>query len=118
MRSCNVSIERRVNLSRGSMQVRAGIDCLPALGDDPAWLSMGGKPAMKLAPRAENLMERIALMANLAPRPLLDTQIAFTAARAIMAAAEVGLFEALGKGDQTAEAVAAVCGTDPKATKH
>jgi SAM-dependent methyltransferase len=73
---------------------------------------------MKLAPRAEKLMEGIALMANLAPHPLLDTQIAFTAARAIMAAAEVGLFEALGKGDQTAEAVAAVCGTDPKATKH
>jgi len=63
---------------------------------------------MKLAPRAENLMERIALITNLAPRPLLDTQIAFTAARAIMVAAEVGLFEALGKGDQTAEAVAAV----------
>ena len=59
---------------------------------------------MKLAPRAETLMERIALMANLVPRPLLDTQIAFTAARAIMVAAEVGLFEALGKGDQTAEA--------------
>ena len=80
------------------------------------WLSMG--EAMKLAPRAENLMERIALIANLVPRPLLDTQIAFTAARAIMVAAEVGLFEALGKGNQTAEAVAAVCGTDPKATKH
>lgn len=73
---------------------------------------------MKLALRAENLMERIALMVNLVPRPLLDTQIAFTAARAIMVAAEVGLFEALGKGDQTAEAVAAVCGIDPKATKH
>jgi hypothetical protein len=29
---------------------------------------------MKLAPRAENLMERNALMANLVPRPLLDTQ--------------------------------------------
>ena len=27
---------------------------------------------MKLAPRAENLMERIALMANLVPRPLLE----------------------------------------------
>jgi hypothetical protein len=79
---------------------------------------MGGKAAMKLAPRAETLMERIALMANLVPRPLLDTQIAFTAARAIMVAAEVGLFEALGKGDQTAEAVAAACGTDPEATKH
>jgi SAM-dependent methyltransferase len=32
--------------------------------------------------------------------------------------AEVGLFEALGKDDQTAEAVAAACGTDPGATKH
>jgi hypothetical protein len=64
---------------------------------------------MKLAPQPENFMERIALMANLAPRPLLDTQIAFTGARAIMVAAEVGLFEALGTGDQTAEAVAATC---------
>ena len=73
---------------------------------------------MKLAPQAENIMERIALMANLAPRPLIDTQIAFTAARAIMVAAEVGLFEALGKGDQTAAEVAAACGTDPRATKH
>ena len=73
---------------------------------------------MKLAPQAENFLERIALMANLAPRPLLDTQIAFTAARAIMVAAEVGLFEAVGQGDQTAEAVAAICKTDPRATKH
>jgi SAM-dependent methyltransferase len=73
---------------------------------------------MKLAPRAENTVEHIALMANLVPLPLIDTQIAFTAARAIMVAAEVGLFEALSKGDQTAEAVAAVCGTHPGATKH
>jgi hypothetical protein len=29
---------------------------------------------MKLAPRAENLMERIALMENLVPRRLLGTQ--------------------------------------------
>ncbi len=73
---------------------------------------------MKLAPRPENLMECIAVVANLAPVPLLETQVAFTAARAIMVAADVGLFEALGKGDQTAEAAAAACRTDPSATKH
>jgi SAM-dependent methyltransferase len=73
---------------------------------------------MKLAPQAENLMERIALMANLAPRPFLDTQIAFTAARAIMVAAEVGLFEALGKAEQAAEMIARDFGTDARATKH
>jgi SAM-dependent methyltransferase len=73
---------------------------------------------MKLAPQAENLMERIALMANLAPRPLLDTQIAFTGARAIMAAAEIGIFEALGKAEQNAETIALDCGTDARATKQ
>jgi SAM-dependent methyltransferase len=35
-----------------------------------------------------------------------------------MVAAEVGVFEALGTGDKTAEAVDAACGTDPRATKH
>jgi hypothetical protein len=39
---------------------------------------------MKVEAIAENLMERIALFANLAPRPLVETQIAFTTARAIM----------------------------------
>jgi SAM-dependent methyltransferase len=73
---------------------------------------------MKLAPRPESLAERVALVANLAPVPLLETQVAFTAARAIMVAAEVGLFEVLGEGDQTVEAAAAACQTDPKATKH
>lgn len=81
------------------------------------WLIMV-ELAMKLAPQPENFVERIALMANLVPRPLFDTQIAFTGARAIMVAAEVGLFEALGTGDQTAEAVAATCKTDPRATKQ
>ena len=54
---------------------------------------------------------------NLAPRPLLDTQIAFTMARAIQTAAELELFEALGKGAATCESVASACNTDPTATK-
>jgi SAM-dependent methyltransferase len=73
---------------------------------------------MKLAPKAENMMERIALMANLAPRPLLDTQIAFVAARAIMVAADVGIFEVLGKAEQDAETIARDCGTDARATRQ
>ena len=71
---------------------------------------------MKIGALAESMMERVALFANLAPRPLLETQIAFTAARAIMAAAELGLFEALATGDKTADEVAASCRTDTKAT--
>jgi SAM-dependent methyltransferase len=71
---------------------------------------------MKVGAVAEGMMERVALMANLAPRPLLETQIAFTTARAIMAAAELGIFEALGAGEKSADEIAAACRTDPKAT--
>ena len=73
---------------------------------------------MKLAPQAENMMERIALRANLVPRPFLDTQIAFVAARAIMVAAETGIFEALGKAEQDADTIARDCGTDARATRR
>ncbi len=72
---------------------------------------------MRLAAVPENLMERVALLANLAPRPLLDTQIAFTGGRAIMAAAALGVFEALAS-DKTAAEVASACHTDPKATRQ
>jgi 2-polyprenyl-3-methyl-5-hydroxy-6-metoxy-1,4-benzoquinol methylase len=73
---------------------------------------------MKLSAKPESLMERIALALNLAPRPLLDTQIAFNSARSIMAAAELGVFEALGQGEKTAEEVAAHCRTHAGATKQ
>jgi SAM-dependent methyltransferase len=73
---------------------------------------------MKVGAIAEGVMERMALMANLAPAPLIETQIAFTTARAIMAAAELGIFEALGAGEKTAEEVAASCGTDPNSTRQ
>jgi len=72
---------------------------------------------MRLAAIPENLMERVALFANLAPVPILDTQIAFTGGRAIMAAAELGVFEAL-SAEKTAAEVAATCHTDPKATRQ
>jgi 2-polyprenyl-3-methyl-5-hydroxy-6-metoxy-1,4-benzoquinol methylase len=73
---------------------------------------------MKLSAKPEGVMERVALLFNLAPVPLLDTQIAFNSARSIMAAAALGVFEALGEGEKTAEEIAAVCHTNPEATKQ
>lgn len=73
---------------------------------------------MKLKLKAENLMEWIALKLNLAPVPLVETQIYFTVARTIMAAAELGVFESLGKTKKTAEEVARDCRTNPDSTKN
>lgn len=73
---------------------------------------------MKLKFVSENLFERIGAALNLVPVPLLDTQIAFNAARAIMAAADLGIFEAIGKGSKTYQQIAADCNTDPAATRQ
>ena len=61
---------------------------------------------MKLKLSPENPLEWIALKMNLAPLPLVETQIYFTVARIIMAAAELGIYEAIGKGSKTAEEIA------------
>jgi SAM-dependent methyltransferase len=71
---------------------------------------------MKSKLQPENLLERIGTRLNLVPKPLVDTQVAFNAARAIMAAAELGVYEAIGRGRRGSAAVAAACGTDPRAT--
>src|SRR6186713_1020181 len=73
---------------------------------------------MRIKNQPENLMEWIALKANLAPTPLIDTQVAFNAARAIMAAAELGIFEAIGKNSKTANELAAECKTHSGSTKQ
>src|SRR5215831_7649300 len=72
---------------------------------------------MKLKIQPEGMLERMALWFNLAPIPLVDTQLAFNAARAIMAAAEVGVFEALDKNSKTVDQVIASTHTDLVATK-
>src|SRR4051812_12573193 len=54
---------------------------------------------------------------NLAPQPLLETQMAFTLARVVMTATKLGIFEALGAGPGTAASVAERCGTDSAATE-
>lgn len=73
---------------------------------------------MKLKLQPENPLEWMALKMNLAPVPLVETQIYFTVARAIMAAAELGIYESIGKAARTSEEVAKDCRTNPVATKN
>ncbi len=71
---------------------------------------------MRLDVVAGSLIESLALRANMVPEPLFHTQIAFTMARAIMAAVEVGVFDALIDGEKALEQIAEKCKTQPKPT--
>jgi hypothetical protein len=53
---------------------------------------------------------------NLVPRPLLDTQMAFTLARVVMVASKIGLFDALAAGPAIVEQIAERCDTDAEGT--
>lgn len=55
---------------------------------------------------------------NLAPIPMVETQVAFNAARSIMAGAELNIYETIGKGSLTAEDISKICHTHAKATKQ
>lgn len=70
-----------------------------------------------VAGRPDGILEWIAMKLGLAPIPLIDTQMRFTAARAIMAATQHGFFEAL-KEWTSADEVASRCKTHPLASKH
>jgi SAM-dependent methyltransferase len=71
---------------------------------------------MRLGIIGESLIERIVARTNIAPTPLIETQIAFSMARAIMAGVKLGIYEAVGTDAKTAAAVASACKTDPEAT--
>ncbi len=73
---------------------------------------------MKFKAIPENILERMALFMNLAPMPLVDTQMAFNAARAIMAGADTGVYDAMGKDSKSADEIAKSCNTNALATKH
>ena len=72
---------------------------------------------MRLGAIADNLIERLVLSSNTAPEPLLETQIAFSMARSIMAGVKLGVFDAAGEGARSAADIAKACGTDPGATE-
>ena len=72
---------------------------------------------MRIGAIPENPVEAIVARLNVAPRPLLETQMAYTLARLVMVGVKLGVFEALADGDAPAEEVARRCGTDPRATE-
>jgi SAM-dependent methyltransferase len=65
----------------------------------------------------ENTIERVIARTNVAPWPLLHTQMAYTLARVIMAATQLGVFEALDAQPVAPAQIAERCSTDPRATE-
>ena len=71
---------------------------------------------MRIGPVAESLLERVAILLRLGPRPLLETHGTLLLAQAIMVGTKLGVFEALAAAPLTAGEVASRCGTDERAT--
>jgi hypothetical protein len=71
---------------------------------------------MRLGIIGETLIERVIARTNVAPVPLLETQIAFTMARSIMAGVKLGIYDAIGTGAKTVAEVVTACNTDREAT--
>jgi len=59
----------------------------------------------------------MALLLNLAPTPLMETQVALLSARAIMAATELGVFSSLLEAPLDSAEIAAACHLHPEAIK-
>jgi SAM-dependent methyltransferase len=72
---------------------------------------------VKLGPVAANPIEWAIVRLNLGPRPLLETQMAYTLARLVMVGTKVGAFEALAAGPASAAQVAERIGTSPVGTE-
>jgi hypothetical protein len=71
---------------------------------------------LRIGPVAENLLERVAILLRLGPRPLLETHGTLLLAQALMVATKVGVFEALAATPLTLGEVASRCGTEERAT--
>jgi SAM-dependent methyltransferase len=70
---------------------------------------------MKLAVRAQNPKEWIGLTFNLAPIPIIQTNVQALAARALCEAVAAGVFEAVGLDARTAAEIASATGTNERA---
>jgi len=71
---------------------------------------------LRIGPVAESLLERVATLLRLGPRPLLETHGTLLLAQALMVATKVGVVEVLAAAPLTAGEVASRCGTDERAT--
>ena len=60
---------------------------------------------MKLAPQPQNIMEWIALKADLIPVPLAHTHICFMLSKAILEAFSLNVFEAFKEGSKNIEQI-------------
>ena len=72
---------------------------------------------MRLGAVPEGPVEWLIARLNVAPRPLLETLVAYTLARLVMVATKLGVFEALADGAATPPEVAGRCGTSPSGTE-
>jgi hypothetical protein len=73
---------------------------------------------MKIGAIPETVLEWLAFRLGLVPTPLIDTSGTFILARALIAATQLGLFEALAAGPLAAAEVAAACGANVAATER
>jgi SAM-dependent methyltransferase len=72
---------------------------------------------VRLGPIPENPIERVVARLNLAPQPLLDTQVAYTLARLVMVGTKLDVFEALSDKTLEAQEVAERCNLDSRGTE-
>ena len=72
---------------------------------------------MKFGAVPENPVEWVIDRLNVAPRPLLETQMAYTLARLIMVGTKLGFFDALSERPASAAEVAGRCATSPVGTE-
>jgi len=72
---------------------------------------------MRFGAVPESPIERVMARLNVAPRPLLETQMAYTLARVVMVATKLGVFEALAERPATGAQVAEHCRTSPVGTE-
>lgn len=71
---------------------------------------------MRVGIIAETLLERLALALGKIPEPIVETFPPLVLARGIMAATQLGVFDALSAGPQSLAALAGACQTDARAT--
>jgi SAM-dependent methyltransferase len=72
---------------------------------------------MRIGAVAENPVEWVIARLNVAPRPLLETQMAYTLARLVMVGVKLGVFDVLAPGRATAAEVAERCQTSAVGTE-
>jgi SAM-dependent methyltransferase len=71
---------------------------------------------MRIGAIGESLLERLAVLLRLGPRPLLETHGTLLLAQSIMVATRLGVFEALAASPLTSAELASSCNTDERAT--